>query len=209
MLFDDVDDFVSVPSNSANNFTKNWSISFWRRCNAFGGGPMINKVKPDPGGFQGADYKQYSVRGGNKIVLDYEFAGNNWDVRTATLSFLQDDSWHLITITMSPALLATIYIDGVYSVSDTAPAEVLALDYDLQFGKLTYTGNFFGGRINDIRMWANRCLTAVEVLDLFVDPWAMYRSPEPVLANAPAASGMLFHFDQLTGGMPDLRGGMV
>jgi hypothetical protein len=175
MLFDKVDDYVSVPSSSANNFTKNWTISFWRRCNAFGGGSMINKVNPVgySGSYQGANYKQYAIRGGDKIVLDYEYNGNNWDVRTSTLSFLRDDAWHLITVTMSPALLATIYVDGVYSASDTAPTEVLALDYDLEFGRIAYTGNFFGGWLNDIRMW-NRCLTASEALSLYVSPWRIY-----------------------------------
>jgi hypothetical protein len=193
MLFDKVDDYVSVPSNSANNFTKNWTISFWRRRgpNPEHGGAMINKVNPVgySGSYQGANYKQYAIRGGNSVTLDYEYNGNNWDVQTAADVIPDDNSWNLITVTMSPALLATIYINGVYSTSDTAPAEVLALDYDLQFGKLTYVpgNNFFGGRINDIRMW-NRCLTASEVLNLFVDPWALYKPECPIIPSYYRAS---------------------
>jgi len=63
----------------------------------------------------------------------------------------------------------------------------------------------FNGKLSDVRLW-DRQLTQREAVTLYYDPWSLYRSPEPALANA---AGGFFQFDQLTGGMPDLRGGMV
>jgi hypothetical protein len=65
----------------------------------------------------------------------------------------------------------------------------------------------FNGSLSDVRLW-DRQLTQREAVTLYQDSFSLYRTPEPVLAGTPAAGGF-FQFDQLTGGMPDLRGGMV
>jgi hypothetical protein len=65
---------------------------------------------------------------------------------------------------------------------------------------------YFDGKLGDVRLY-DRALTPSEVASTYYDKWSLYRTPEPVLAGAPA--GGFFQFDQLTGGMPDLRGGMV
>jgi hypothetical protein len=101
-----------------------------------------------------------------------------------------------------------LYIDGVLigETADTTTTSTVSTG-PLQMGWRYDYGRRLNGAIGDVRLY-DRALTPSEVASMYYDPWALYRSPEPALAGTPAAGGF-FDFDQLTGGMPDLRGGMV
>jgi hypothetical protein len=102
-----------------------------------------------------------------------------------------------------------LYIDGVLiaETADTTTGSTVSTA-PLQMGWRYDYARRLNGAIGDVRLY-DRALTPSEVASMYYDKWALYRSPEPVLAGAPAAAGGFFEFDQLTGGMPDLRGGMV
>ena len=98
-----------------------------------------------------------------------------------------------------------IYVDGVLKDEAFPVSALYTMASDLDIGHSSYFGGYLDGALADVRIW-NRALLPGEVESLYYDPWSLYRGPEPVLAGAP---GGFFQFDQLTGGMPDLRGGMV
>jgi len=87
-----------------------------------------------------------------------------------------------------------------------SPSAPMAIGTYYNSGYPTVWPGYADSKFGDVRFW-NRPLSVPEISDLYSDSWSVYRQPEPALANAPA--GGLFEFDQLTGGMPDLRGGMV
>ena len=140
-------------------------------------------------------------------------------IMNQTTTRWDDDKWHLFTAvfrgltgSMSGTSHIDLYVDGVAQPkqavsSTTLSTNDLTSSSDAIMYGLRGTGNFrTPGEIQDLRVYA-RALTASEAMDMYYDKWSLYRSPEPVLANA--AAGGFFDFDQLTGGMPDLRGGMV
>jgi len=126
-------------------------------------------------------------------------------------SIVEVGAWHHVVVVQSGSTSGTIevFVDGVNRplVSKSPATTINTTDSPISVG---YDGIYnrqpFEGPIADLNIW-NRALSANEVRDLYSDPWSLYRSPEPVLAGTPAAG--FFEFDQLTGGMPDLSGGMV
>ena len=120
-----------------------------------------------------------------------------------------DGQWHhFLSQRDVPADMIRLYIDGVLiaETTDTTTGSTVSTG-PLQMGWRYDYGRRLNGAIGDVRLY-DRALTPSEVASMYYDKWSLYRSPEPVLAGTAAAGGF-FQFDQLTGGMPDLRGGMV
>ena len=130
--------------------------------------------------------------------------------RTTQSTWAAGHPYHIVFV-IDPVDGIKVYIDGVREVPNVIHNTTLAVvadSDDFYIGRRHNRGALYGvGLCSDFRLWT-RAIDANEATSLYQDPWSLYRSPEPVLAGAPAAGGF-FEFDQLTGGMPDLRGGMV
>ena len=143
--------------------------------------------------------------------LDFNFSigASPFYIRTTQTTWGAGHPYHFVFM-IDPVDGLKLYIDGVREVpllfSNTTaavPATAEPLYIAHRPAGVPYGDGV--GISGDFRLW-NRALLPGEVESLYYDSWSLYRQPEPVLASAP---GGLFQFDQLTGGMPDLRGGMV
>jgi hypothetical protein len=195
-----------------------WSMSAWGKTNdtTFF---LLNKQNPSAP-FRGVSFHLGGsgyYPGALALWVWNSYPGNQ--IMNETTTRWDDDKWHLFTAvfrgstgSMTGTSHIDLYVDGVAqptaaTTSGTLSTNDLTSSSDANIFGLRGGGLFrTHGEIQDLRVYA-RTLTASEVMDMYIDSWAVYRSPEPVLAPAPA--GGFFEFDQLTGGMPDLRGGMV
>jgi hypothetical protein len=115
------------------------------------------------------------------------------------------DVFHLVLTMDFGTNNYSLYVNGALVDTSTAsisqpPLVSVSIGSESSAGVWTWEGE-----IQDVRVH-NRVLAPGEVLDAYIHPWDLYRVPEPMMASA---AGGLFEFDQLTGGMPDLTGGMV
>ena len=137
----------------------------------------------------------------------YSLNINNLTASATTGHIHENDVWTNLVCTYDQTALK-IYKNGVLEASSAASVALNQTGTNWEFAgwanavpTRTTTCTMSSAMIFD------RALSEAEIADLYRDQWSLFRQPEPVLSNAPA--GGLFEFDQLTGGMPDLRGGMV
>jgi hypothetical protein len=137
----------------------------------------------------------------------YTLQINNLTAGATTGHIHEIDVWTNLVCTYDQTALK-IYKNGVLEASSAAS---VALNQTGTWWEFSGWANDTGGRETKATMASamifDRALSEAEIADLYRDQWSLFRQPEPVLSNAPA--GGFFEFNQLTGGMPDLRGGMV
>jgi len=187
---------VTVPDNSLLDITGTITLECW----------LKPETLANTGGFA---YKELSymlyIATGSNIPQFYVYTPG-LAVATAP-SIPPVGEWCHMVGTYDGATVS-LYINGVLVAATANTGSIATNSNDLVIGHFYYkpaTYNY-NGVIGSLRLW-RRALLPGEVAATYSDPWSLYRSPEPVLAGAPA--GGFFQFDQLTGGMPDLRGGMV
>jgi hypothetical protein len=157
-----------------------------------------------------APYYQYGlgVAQGGVVTAALAIGGVYVYCGTATGVIAQNE-WFSAVMTFDGSTFS-VYVNGALSASVSTSGSINSYATAVYFGRygnLPLIPDFcFDGDVVDVKIF-DRALSANEATSLYQDPWSLYRQPEPVLANAPA--GGFFQFDQLTGGMPDLRGGMV
>ena len=91
-----------------------------------------------------------------------------FDLKSTTPPLPGDDMWHHLAVTVDPAGLATIYVDGAAIVSATSPVPVS--DFagnlsDLWLGKSRFPDPYLNGSIDELRIGC-RALTGDEIKNL-------------------------------------------
>jgi hypothetical protein len=89
-----------------------------------------------------------------------------WTLCSNTL-LLNDDKWHMITVTIDPQYLK-YYIDGILkTVTPTPSATYTNCASEISIGRCwSYEPSYFIGKIDDIGIW-NRALSQEEITSLF------------------------------------------
>ena len=202
----DSGDHVDIGTRSDINVSGSMAVAAWIRPDAGSSSSGRYVVKSNPS--TGSPYIQYML----------QLNAGTWYFTAAVGGSLKDlaggtgtvGEWSHVVGVFDNGM--RLYVDGVHVAGPSWPG--VGVDsrptWPLSFCKTAYSSASWStgsGDLQDVRIYS-RALSATEVLTSYQDPWSLYRSPEPMMAGTPAAGG-LFEFDQLTGGMPDLRGGMV
>ncbi len=141
------DQYVNAGTDVSLNFTKNFTISAWIKPTATDGQyGLVGKLTDDSD-------KQYQldVRNG-KLLFQYEKSGNNWELEAGVITA---DVWQHVAATIAGDLTVRLYVNGLLQGTDVAPAETTAANQPLNIGRYagSYNTNYFGGEIDEIRMW--------------------------------------------------------
>jgi hypothetical protein len=204
--FDGLNDYVDLGSDAANiTGTGITIVTIEKRV--VGSDYYVQVARNGPTGGTGAQL-QYQTYGAPSGDFVFNFGDTTDTLRSHTASVRPTlGALHHLAVTYDGVAVRS-YQDGV-GTGSTAHTESIGA----KSGALTRfmtdapRGTSYGGGVlYDVKIY-DRGLSAGEIAWLYARPFDLYRTPEPVLAGTPAAG--FFEFDQLTGGMPDLRGGMV
>ena len=171
IVFDGVNDLVSVPTTSIYNFSASRiTIELWMKTN---GTPAAYQqlVNTDNSG----DVSSWSLgfAGSNfAFVTDsYQGSGNeSYAPRIATSSFPVNTWTHVVTTSSGGGSVGKMYINGVSQIDGTLTTYQLPYDSGrpIGIGLEPVTGRFpFKGSIGVVRIYKNKAFTQAEVTQNF------------------------------------------
>ena len=164
--FNGIDDFVNCGNNSSLDIISNKTISVLAKIPATTNYQrMISRAGPNVSPWYGY---QFIIFNDGKLSYtagypshDWKFSNTRWD----------DNKWHLFVIIISNGTL-TFYVDG-RSDGSVAIGNGSTGVYDFKIGQ--WEGNYLKGTIAAACIW-NRGLTNNQIIQLYTDPWALYRT---------------------------------
>ena len=161
LSFDGVNDWVTVPDAAVLDLTTGMTLEAWVYPTAGGGGPVWRNVmiKERSGG---EIYNLYSANGSNDPVV-YVVRAAQPDVAldaTGTAS-LPLSTWTHLAATYDGTTLR-LYVNGVQAGSRAVSGAVLTSTGVLRIGGNSIWGEYFQGRIDEVRIY-NRALSVIEI----------------------------------------------
>ncbi len=178
---------AQFPDHSLVDFgTGDFSVSFWVKINAnvpISGDPVIFGNKDwgsggNPGfqiGLDGPDnpsahFWTVNVSDGNDRL--------DWDADDNDTPNLKDGNWHFVAVAFDRDATMNVYYDGILRQSDPAQdsKDITLIPGDLNAANLPLTimqdgtGAYdkdFEARLDDIRIWKNKVITAAEVAEIY------------------------------------------
>lgn len=102
----------------------------------------------------------------------------DWDADNNSAPNLVDGTWHFVAVSFDRDATMKVYLDGVLKQTDAAPAskDMTLIPNDLAPDDRPFTimqdntghyGADFAGKLDDIRIWTGKALTAEEILAVY------------------------------------------
>jgi hypothetical protein len=155
VVFDGINDYVSVPDNPAWAFgTNSFTILIWYARNSSGSLYLMSTISGGYNGFQFYTNSSYLTFGG------YNGAGGT----SATKAFTADSSWHLATVVGNSGVV-TVYNDMIpgtgvaMTIGNSTQTLQIGIDWDL-------LSSPFNGKISTVQIY-NRALSLAEITQNF------------------------------------------
>ena len=155
LIFDGVDDSVSIPGTTPLDLRAGVTVSAWvkrTKNNAY----QVILGKPGDGQSKNENYALW-FDSSNRPTAYFGNGTSFVSVASAAL----DSNWHHIAATYDNAT-ARLYIDGVQTASATSAVQLTSRAGALSLGKSAANTFSFGGTLDDVRV-LNRVLTQAEV----------------------------------------------
>ncbi len=158
LLFDGVNDYVNIGSNSAFNITGDLTISAWINADV----PVETGVIVGKGGCWGKSCP-FSFRIGHagRICFDQNSGGSGQDT-TCTTDPISFGSWKHVAVTRSGNNI-NIYVNGVLSGTRVVERSSAVNTGSLQIGSIAGdSGSAFKGKIDEVQIFS-KALSAAEI----------------------------------------------
>jgi hypothetical protein len=158
--------------NGASGYTQiprliggtNFSIVFWVRTGATGGGPNWYSGQGLVDGEVGGTTGDFGVA---LVGAKVGFGVGNPDTTLPSVKSINDNVWHQVSITRNAASGAmTICIDGKFDSSLIGPTGVRTNPPSLRIGSIQTGTGFFSGSISDVTMY-QQVLTTNQIATLY------------------------------------------
>lgn len=160
LTFDGVNDWVTVNDASALDLTTGMTLEAWVYPTANGGGSWRNVlIKERSGGEVYNLYANADTNAPTLYVIRAAQPGTPLDARGT--SELPINTWSHLAATFDNATLR-LYVDGVHVGSRAVSGPLLTSSGVLRIGGNSLWGEFFQGRIDEVRIY-NRALTQTEI----------------------------------------------
>jgi hypothetical protein len=155
LSFDGVNDWVTVNSSTLLNLTTAMTVEAWVFPTTNSGARNV-LIKE---GINRDTYNLYARSGGNKSEIFAFIGGQN---RSAESTAVAANVWTHIAGTYDGSSLR-LYINGVeVAANNLASGSILTSNNPLRIGGNSIWGEFFQGRIDDVRIY-NRALSSAEI----------------------------------------------
>jgi len=167
ILFDGVDDYVSIPYSANLTFSKNpFAVSFWVRVDDFTKGGIVGKQSSS----FAYDGWRFECTGSRDIMLGIYGDGAN-ETYTTTNHPISTSTWHNIIINADFGVGNTsyVYVDNVLQITALdVNHTVISESNPITFGKSYQSGTlFFKGAVDDVRVFdGNLSLDQIASLSL-------------------------------------------
>jgi hypothetical protein len=158
--FDGVDDWVTVASSSSLNLTTGMTLEAWVFPTAIGAGTWKNVlIKERPGG---EVYNLYANTDTNTPTVFAVTGSSSSLSRVDGPGILPLNGWTHLATTYDGATLR-LYVNGVLSGSELVSGALVTSTGALRLGGNSVWGEFFQGRIDEVRIYS-RALTQGEIV---------------------------------------------
>jgi len=129
-----------------------------------------------------SDYLTFVHQTSNVIDfnLKADFGSNNTLSSTDTIP---DNTWGLVTATVTSPTLRSLFINGTDKQTDTVSVDIGDLDR-VRLGCNENAVSFFDGFLSNTAIW-NRVLSDIEILELYQNPWILYKPVIPQFFSLP------------------------
>ncbi|CRK59608.1 Cytochrome c551/c552 [Alloactinosynnema sp. L-07] len=155
LSFDGVNDLVTIADANDLDLTNAMTLEGWVRPSA-GADWRTVLMKERPSGLS---YSLYSDNGAGRPSAYVRLL--TADDSATGPSALPQNAWSHVAMTFDGATIR-LYVNGVQVTSAAAPGSVAASTGALRIGGNSVWGEYFGGLIDDVRVY-NRVLTATEI----------------------------------------------
>lgn len=158
-------DYITIPSSNLWNFSGDFSVDFWFKGlpPASGYSGLVSRVTGSGNSWADIDWTVSLISNGTM----YGQTSNNGGAGSTVITTgnVADNKWHYISYTRSGNTF-TIYIDGVYNVSDTTALTVRSSSNTVKVGYGYASTIYTKGSIDEIRI-SNIARTADEVAEAY------------------------------------------
>jgi len=162
IVFDGVDDIVSIPDSDILDITTSISLESWIYATKSTG---VQNVISKSSFSQNNSYIYPRTDDGWTNATFYLAVPTFSPSSTLTASWPSRDAWHH-TVATYDGVTMKIYIDGVLSNSKSQSGTISTNTNSLTIGSQPGYGEFYGGRVSGAKIY-NRALTAAEVQQNF------------------------------------------
>ena len=180
LSFDGVNDMVTVADTAALDLTNAMTLEAWVRPSTTNRWRTV-ALKEQPGALV---YSLYSNNSGQRASTNLWLGSGEVEARSA--ASLPTNAWTHLAATYDGAVIR-LYVNGALSGSATATGSMPASTGAFRIGGNTVWDEYFGGLIDDLRLY-NRALSAAEIQ---TDMAAPVGPPPPTDSQPPAAPGTL------------------
>ncbi len=180
LSFDGVNDMVTVADTAALDLTNAMTLEAWVRPSTTNRWRTV-ALKEQSGALV---YSLYSNNSGQRASTNLWLGSGEIEARSA--ASLPTNVWTHLAATYDGAVIR-LYVNGALSGSATATGSMPASTGAFRIGGNTVWDEFFGGLIDDLRLY-NRALSAAEVQ---ADMAAPVGPPPPTDSELPGAPGSL------------------
>jgi len=116
---------------------------------------------------------------------------STYTIDSADAAWPNDSEWHH-AVAVYDGSNGRVYIDGVQSGSDTsATGTINSTSNTVKIGRRSDGFGDTDGKIQDVRIW-NRALTATEVRQLYLNPWAPFQQRNQVVVPTITAASIQY-----------------
>jgi len=144
--------YMYVSSQSDLNPTGSFTICAWVKAVDWNAGRRILQKGSD-----GSQYRLYS--NGSSLIFEAKIGGS---AKTVSTSLPSTGVWHHIGVTYDGSSIK-IYVDAGTPVATTASGTAATTTSTLYVGRASSAGNYWKGKMDDLRIYKDRALTRSEM----------------------------------------------
>ncbi|HDI52337.1 MAG TPA: LamG domain-containing protein, partial [Bacteroidetes bacterium] len=157
--FDGENDYVETSFNTLDDISDDFSVSLWFNKKNTG---MLLSTMDDIGQERGEFHFSWDSWGYTGFGF-YYLTADNVATAVVTSDIITDDTWYHVVATVDADGDMKLYLNGELKDTTSTPTTAL-LDNPLHIGWNGYSGDYFHGLIDEVRIY-NRALSAEEIAE--------------------------------------------
>jgi hypothetical protein len=166
---DGTDDYISIPNNSLQNITGDFTASAWfKTTSSSNSNPLIAKSAASN---NATPYMLYVSSGAVSALLG---TGSSATI-IATSTTYNDGNWHQATLTVTGTTIL-LYVDGNLKANGTFSGTRQSNSNALYIGQTATGGSYFSGQIDDARLYTY-ALSGTQVKRLYNNDMSVFYGP--------------------------------